>query len=120
MPYSLLMSIKEEHMTTLPAARTRLDADQLAFFHREGYLIHPDAVLAPEPFAALRRHFDGLLAELPASVRPESMDVPHFTDPALFAWLFDDAVLDLVEPILGPDIALFSSHFICKPKGDGK
>ena len=48
------------------------------------------------------------------------MDVPHFTDPALFQWLFADEVLDLVEPILGPDIALFSSHFICKPGGDGR
>jgi ectoine hydroxylase-related dioxygenase (phytanoyl-CoA dioxygenase family) len=38
----------------------------------------------------------------------------------LFRWLLSDTVLDLVEPILGPDIALFSSHFICKPKGNGK
>jgi hypothetical protein len=29
-------------------------------------------------------------------------------------------VLDLVESVIGPDIALFSSHFICKPAGDGK
>jgi len=48
------------------------------------------------------------------------MDVPHFMDPALFRWVLSDAVLDLVEPILGPDIALFSTHFICKPSGDGK
>jgi ectoine hydroxylase-related dioxygenase (phytanoyl-CoA dioxygenase family) len=25
-----------------------------------------------------------------------------------------------VEPILGPDIILFSTHFICKPTGDGR
>ncbi len=48
------------------------------------------------------------------------MDVPHFTDPALFNWLFADEVLNLVKPILGPDLALFASHFICKPKGDGR
>ena len=36
------------------------------------------------------------------------------------SWLFADEVLDLVEPILGPNIALFSSHFICKPRGNGK
>jgi len=47
------------------------------------------------------------------------MDVPHFVDTKLFEWLFSDEVLDLVEPIIGPDIALFSSHFICKPKGMG-
>src|SRR5436309_7120366 len=48
------------------------------------------------------------------------MDVPHFTDTALFRWLFHDDVLDIVSSVLGPDIALFSSHFICKPKGNGK
>src|SRR5947207_12424606 len=48
------------------------------------------------------------------------MDTPHLTDTKLFEWLFADEVLDLVEPILGPDIALFSSHFICKPRGNGK
>jgi ectoine hydroxylase-related dioxygenase (phytanoyl-CoA dioxygenase family) len=53
-------------------------------------------------------------------VRPESMDVPHFQHPELFKWVFDDQVLDLVEPILGPDLALFSTHFICKPQGNGK
>jgi len=31
----------------------------------------------------------------------------------------DDRILDLVEPILGPNIALFASHYICKPGGDG-
>jgi ectoine hydroxylase-related dioxygenase (phytanoyl-CoA dioxygenase family) len=48
------------------------------------------------------------------------MDVPHFTDLRLMEWLLADEVLDLVEPIIGPDIALFSSHFICKPRGDGQ
>jgi ectoine hydroxylase-related dioxygenase (phytanoyl-CoA dioxygenase family) len=48
------------------------------------------------------------------------MDVPHFLHPKLLEWAFDDAILDLVAPIVGPDIALFSTHFICKPKGNGK
>jgi hypothetical protein len=39
-------------------------------------------------------------------VNPESLDTPHFTDPKLFDWLFADEVLDLIEPRLGPDIAL--------------
>ena len=34
--------------------------------------------------------------------------------------LFADEVLDIIEPLIGPDIALFSSHFICKPRGNGK
>ena len=100
--------------------KPRLDAEQLEHFHREGYLLYHENVLAPENFNRLKNHFEELLAALPPDKRPETMDVPHFTDPKLFEWLFDKDVLDLVEPLLGPDIALFSSHFICKPKGDGR
>jgi len=32
----------------------------------------------------------------------------------------DDAVLDIIERIRGPNLALFSTHFICKPAGNGK
>lgn len=98
----------------------RLDQSQLDQYMDEGYLIYPDKVFSDEKFDRLKVHFDAKLAALPAGERPEGMDVPHFTDPALFEWLFADEVLDLVEPILGPDIALFASHFICKPKGDGR
>jgi ectoine hydroxylase-related dioxygenase (phytanoyl-CoA dioxygenase family) len=40
--------------------------------------------------------------------------------PELMRWAFQDAILDLVTPLLGPDLALFSIHFICKPKGNGR
>jgi ectoine hydroxylase-related dioxygenase (phytanoyl-CoA dioxygenase family) len=101
-------------------ARPRLSPEQIAFYERAGYLIYRDQVFSPDKFAGLKACFEKLLDALPGEVRPESMDVPHFAHPELFEWLFDDEVLDLVEPILGPDIALFSSHFICKPKGNGK
>jgi hypothetical protein len=98
----------------------RLSPQQVDAYRREGYLIYDQPVFPQEKFDGLARHFDKKLAALPPGERPEGMDVPHFTDPALFEWLFADEVLDLVEPIIGPDIALFSSHFICKPKGNGK
>ena len=102
------------------AVQPRLSAEQVAFFRREGYVIHRDQVFSPQKFAGLAAHFETMLAELPGDKRPEHMDVPHFIDTGLFRWLLDDEVLDLVEPLIGPDIALFSSHFICKPAGDGK
>jgi ectoine hydroxylase-related dioxygenase (phytanoyl-CoA dioxygenase family) len=77
-------------------------------------------VLPELKFAALKSYFETLLAELPAGERPESMDVPHFMHPKLLEWAFDPLVLALVEPVLGGDLALFSTHFICKPKGNGK
>lgn len=103
-----------------PSVRSRLGESELATYHREGFLIVDRDIFAPEKFARLKQHFEDELARLDAKARPEAMDVPHFTDPALFEWLFADEVLDLVEPIIGPDIALWSSHFICKPRGDGR
>ncbi|MCX6971442.1 MAG: phytanoyl-CoA dioxygenase family protein [Verrucomicrobia bacterium] len=107
-------------MSNNPFSKPRLPPEQVQKYNIEGFLIYQNEVLRPEKFAGLKTHFEELLANLPEGQRPESMDVPHFTDPALFEWLFADEALDLVEPILGPDIALFSSHFICKPKGDGR
>jgi ectoine hydroxylase-related dioxygenase (phytanoyl-CoA dioxygenase family) len=99
---------------------SRLTQDQLNSYNDEGYLLFKEPVFAPEKFSRLKNHFEEVLARWPSDKRPEAMDVPHFTDPALFEWLLADEVLDLVEPILGPDIALWSSHFICKPQGDGR
>jgi hypothetical protein len=98
----------------------RLTDEQLQTFRREGYLVYPDPVLLAAEFDALKAHFEEKLANLAPEIRPENMDCPHFTDPSLFRWLFSDSVLDLVESVIGPDIALFASHFICKPKGDGR
>ncbi|MBL4576254.1 MAG: phytanoyl-CoA dioxygenase family protein [Opitutaceae bacterium] len=98
----------------------RLNQDQVDRYMDEGYLVYPEKIFSDEKFERLKAHFEKKLANLPEGARPEAMDVPHFTDPTLFEWLFADEVLDLVEPILGPDISLFSSHFICKPKGDGR
>ena len=105
-------------MTT--TTQPRLTDEQVRFFREDGYLAYRQPVFTPAKFEGLKNYFEQLLASLPADVRPESMDVPHYSYPELFKWLFDDEVLDLVEPVLGPDIALFSSHFICKPKGNGK
>jgi hypothetical protein len=97
-----------------------LTPEQVTEYRREGFLILENPVFPQPGFDALRDHFEEALAALPSSERPESMDVPHFTDPKLFDWLLSEEVLNLVEPIIGPDIALFSSHFICKPQGDGR
>lgn len=102
------------------SAPSRLTAEEVDHYRREGYLLFNRPVLPEKRFAALKQCFENLLRELPAGERPESMDVPHFLHPELFAWAFDPAVLQIVEPILGPDLALFSTHFICKPQGNGK
>jgi hypothetical protein len=98
----------------------RINDDQVSFYKEEGYLLFKEPVLGGEKFQGLKDCFERILADLPGEVRPETMDVPHFMHPELLEWAFDPAVLGLVSPILGEDIALFSTHFICKPKGNGK
>jgi hypothetical protein len=100
---------------------SRLTPDQIQHFEREGYLLYQQDVLQPARFTALKEHFEALLAGWTAGgeSRPEHMDMPHMSDPTLFTWLLDDDVLDVVESVIGPDIALWSSHFISKPPGDG-
>lgn len=104
----------------MSVATARLSETQTAQYRDEGYVLFREPVFSNEKFEALKDHFESKLTALPEGARPESMDVPHFTDTTLFDWLLADEVLDIVEPILGPDIGLFSSHFICKPPGDGK
>src|SRR5271156_1346794 len=94
------------------ATEPRLTPAQVEAYRREGYLIYKQPVLPQEKFDSLKAYFEQLLAGLPSGERPEAMDVPHFLHPELLKWAMDDAILDLVEPITGPDIALFSTHFI--------
>ena len=101
---------------------SRLSAAQTQFFKEQGYLLFDQPVFPQAKFDVLKRHFEEQLAiwQATSGKSPEHMDVPHFTDLELFQWLMADEVLDLVESLIGPDIALWSSHFICKPAGNGK
>jgi hypothetical protein len=97
-----------------------LTPNEVSQYRKEGYLIINKPVLPAKRFQGLKDYFEGILANLPSDERPEAMDVPHFMHPELLKYAFDENILALVEPIVGPDIALFSTHFICKPKGNGK
>jgi hypothetical protein len=105
---------------TVTQGISRLSTNQVEHYRNQGFLIYRDPVLPPAKFGALKALFEEMLAALDGSIRPEAMDTPHFNEPRLFEWLFADEILGLVEPILGADIALFSSHFVSKPRGDGR
>ena len=93
--------------------------EQVAFYQENGYLKF-GRIFTRDEMDALRAHVGEMIAALPEGQRPEAMDVPHFKDPWLFRYLTDPRVLDVIEDFIGPDIVLWSSHFIAKPKGDGK
>ena len=107
------------HAPVNGAVVERVTPEQVAFYREQGYLklgrIFDDAEMA-----ALRQHVDEMIASLPPGKRPEEMDRPHFEDHWLFRYLCHPRVLDIIEGFIGPNIVLWSSHFIAKPKGDGK
>ena len=96
-----------------------LDRNDVAFFRANGYLLPRQQVFAPDRLDALEAIFDEHLADKGDKLSDE-LDTPHFRDPRLLEFLLADEVLDLVEPLIGPDIALWSSHFISKDPRVGR
>ena len=100
-----------------------LTPEQVDAYRRDGYLIVPGPIFPPDAFAALKDKCAATFADRAAQrggVEPSLVDCPHWSDPEIFAWVFADEMLDLVEPLIGPDIAVFACHFLQKPPEIGK
>jgi len=97
-------------------ATHRLTADEVRHYETQGYVLHKRPVLSDFDFQRLKAIFEEDLARY----GEDGLDVIHFKDPRLLEFLLSDAVLDLVEPVVGPNIGLWSSHFISKPPKVGK
>jgi ectoine hydroxylase-related dioxygenase (phytanoyl-CoA dioxygenase family) len=91
----------------------------VAFYRQNGYVLYHQQLFSREKLDRLRAIFEEHLAEKGSKLSDE-LDTPHFRDERLLEFLLSDEVLDLVEPITGPNIALFSSHFICKDPYTGR
>jgi ectoine hydroxylase-related dioxygenase (phytanoyl-CoA dioxygenase family) len=85
----------------------------LKSWQRDGYVLVDGPLFPAAQFDRLRGILEDHLAEHGERIFDE-LDMPHTRDSRLLELLLDDAVLDLVEPITGPDIVLWSSGFICK------
>jgi chlorinating enzyme len=107
------MSQTESSLAPLPSP------EEVLFYQEHGYLKYGQIFRTAE-LDALRGWVDRKIAGLPPGRRPEGMDVPHFDDPWLFRYLAHPRVLDVIERFIGPDIVLWSSHFIAKPGEDGR
>ncbi|MBV9852417.1 MAG: phytanoyl-CoA dioxygenase family protein [Armatimonadetes bacterium] len=101
---------------TTTAARSRLTPEQVAQYQRDGYVLFHQPVFALDKFQRLKAIFEEDLARY----GDENLDTIHFRDARLLEFLLSDEVLDLVEPVVGPDIGLWSSHFISKAPRVGK
>src|SRR5258708_35107286 len=96
---------------TAKEARSKYDRDGYAVFR--GVI---DAELVEEG----RRHVDWLLLRHP-DLRPEQLGTELVAgDPFWVRLVGDDRLLDVAARFVGPDIALFASHYIAKPPATGQ
>jgi hypothetical protein len=94
-----------------------LAAEQIARYHRDGYLV-PEFRVPEATLASIRARHAALLER-----EPQFRDYcPMLLDYDLgFLDYCDDArILDLVSQLIGPDIALWNTSFYAKPALSGK
>jgi len=88
-------------------------------YEREGYVIARQAIdadLAHESQA----HVEWLIKHNPG-VRPEQFHAEMAReDPFWIRLVSDDRLVDIAEEFVGSDVALFATHYICKPPRDGQ
>ena len=94
-------------------------ASSVRQYHAHGYAIWHQ-VLDPALMREADRFVDWILARNP-DTRPENLNSPLTRhEPFLIRLVADPRLLDLAAAFLGPDIALYGAHFLCKPPHDGK
>jgi phytanoyl-CoA hydroxylase len=102
-------------MTTTIDNRT----DAARSYETEGYALFPNTLDA-DLIQEASNHIEWLQARHP-DVRPEQLGHTLMTDDPFWVRLIsDDRLLDIAEQFIGPNIALFASHYISKPPFDGR
>jgi phytanoyl-CoA hydroxylase len=93
--------------------------DAIEQYERDGFAIFRN-VIDPELLAEADQHVQWLMSKYP-DLRPEHFHHPLMRDDAFWVRLVsDERLLDIAQLFLGPDIALFTAHYICKPPLDGQ
>jgi phytanoyl-CoA hydroxylase len=88
-------------------------------YEREGYVVFPHVIDAGL-VAEAGNHVKWLQERHPG-LRGEQLGHTLVTDDPFWLRLVgDDRLLDIAQQFIGPDIALFASHYICKPPFDGQ
>lgn len=93
--------------------------DLRATYDQQGYLLLEDVIDA-ELVKEAQNHIEWLQQQHP-DLRPEQLGHTLVQDDPFWVRLIsDDRLLDIAEQFIGPDIALFASHYISKPPFDGQ
>jgi ectoine hydroxylase-related dioxygenase (phytanoyl-CoA dioxygenase family) len=99
----------------MQAARTDLARQ----YEQEGYVIVRD-VLDDDLIGEASRHVEWLQRRHPDLSSEELGTRLVKDDPFWVRLVSDDRLLDVAEQFVGPDIALFASHYISKPPYEGR
>ena len=89
-----------------------LSASEVEHYREKGYVV-PDFRLPDDTVNAIRAHHERLL-----SIHPEFVDYcPALLihDTGFLNYARNDEILDMVEQLIGPDIALWNQSFFAKP-----
>ncbi len=93
--------------------------DIRAQYERDGYVVIRNAIDS-ELAAETAQHVDWLLEKNPG-IRPEQLHHELLQrDPFMHRLTGDDRLLDVVEPFIGSNIALFAAHYIAKAPYKGQ
>lgn len=91
----------------------------IADYDRDGFMIFR-GVIDADLLAEARSHVEWLQHRYP-DIRPEHLHHPLMRDDAYWVRMVTDAcLLHIVQAFMGPNLACFTSHYICKPPRDGQ
>jgi hypothetical protein len=94
-----------------------LSADQIAQYHRDGYII-PDFTVPDEVLESIKQRHTAFIERHPqfSDYCPALLDL----DPGFFDYCNNPEILDMVAQLIGDDIALWNSSFFAKPARTGR
>lgn len=96
-----------------------LTSQEVEFYRENGYFLYKKQLFSKEKLNQLESMYEAKRENKSELTHFPHWDTPHFEDKRFLDYLLSDEVLDLVEPIIGPNIALWSGGFICKDPMDG-
>lgn len=103
----------------IPAVASPLALD-VGAYRRDGYLVVRERLFSEAELARLDSIAADWQRRAAAGDARSDLNVPHFDDVRLFDFLVHPAVLDLVQPFIGEDIAIWTSQFFCKLPAAGQ
>ena len=106
-------------MVDTAEVRREITGDEVRRLRADGFLRF-GKVLTDDELAEAREHVDRVVAaRVAGGERPEYIYAIHACDEYFGRLASHPRLLDILEPVLGPDIVLLSTHLLCKPPEDG-